>query len=150
MGIPIVWGTRVKETAAGTIAVNCRYCGELSIADCFNVGKAEHVYFIHGKFRHVGSYIKCRVCGNPQGMPADVTPVPLETEDETRPRADFVRETNPRMAEIHHVPIPLEVSLPPSVSRKEWAIVQGISAEIGRQGADEVLHRRPERHRSAG
>jgi hypothetical protein len=139
MGIPIVWGTRVRETAVGAIAVNCRYCGELTIADCFGVATADHVYFIHGKFRHSGFFIKCRLCGIPQEMPPATTPVQLATENETRPSPDFLRATNPGLAEIRPSPVPLEEELPPSVSRKEWSIVHGISVEIRRQDADDKV-----------
>jgi hypothetical protein len=139
MGIPIVWGTRVRETALGAIAVNCRYCGELTVADCFSVGRADHVYFIHGEFRHAGFFIKCRLCGVPQERPAATTPVQLEAENETRPSPDFMRATNPGLAGACPPPIPLEKQLPPSVSRKEWSIVRGIAAEIRRQDAHDKV-----------
>jgi hypothetical protein len=139
MGIPIVWGTRVRETAFGAIAVNCCYCGELTIADCFSVESADHVYFIHGKFRASGFFIKCRLCGIRQEMPAATTVIHLETENETRPSPGFLRATNPGLAGICPPPVPLEEQLPPSVSRKEWSILRGISLEIARQDADDKV-----------
>jgi hypothetical protein len=140
MSIPTVFGTRVKETAAGAVGVNCPYCGELTVADCFDVATAGHVYLIHGAFQHAGSFIKCRVCGVPQEMPPGAIPHKLDATDETRPSPGFLNATNPALAAATDCsPVPLAEELPPSVSRKEWALAVGILAEIHRQDADDKV-----------
>lgn len=129
----IVWGTRVKEEPAGSVAIDCPVCGERVIADTFKVLKASHLYFIRGKYKEAQRYVRCRLCGVPSELPYQAN---SETSPEFNvivPSNNFINETNPGLSKLSSKPSDKVFNVPDGSQRHIFALFQGIFYEINKQ-----------------
>lgn len=124
-----VWGTRVKEDKLGAIAIDCPICGERVISDCFVVYKASHMYFIRGKFKEVGRYLRCRLCLNASRLPDSVS-TKVSSPDQIVPSMEFIKDTNPNLLEGDKQELKFDNEFPVGVTRLRWALCNGILQAI--------------------
>jgi len=96
----IVWGTKVKHTLSGALALDCPACGERAIGDEYIVSSASHIYYIPGTYKEEGRYVRCRLCSMKVDVPsganaASDVPIEMLVPDET-----VLLATNPKLADI--------------------------------------------------
>ena len=133
----ICWGTKVRERPKGAIAFNCPHCGEITIADCTSVQTAGHVYFISGSYKEKTDYLQCRLCGMFNRPPPQVTVSEPPSEREALPTPEFTRSTDPRLEGARPIPIPYEDQLPATVSRCQFALMNGVLGVFQKKGEND-------------
>ncbi len=137
MSFAIVWGTKIREVDLGSVGLNCAWCGEVTVGDCVRVDEASHVYYIRGKFKEKGRYLRCRLCAIAQGVTEpDLKPERIN-EEMVWPSREILAATNPVLAAHPHEPAPLDGELPPGINRRQWAFLSGLESAMERERAED-------------
>lgn len=129
----------------GCVAYPCPHCGEFTLADCEREVDADVCMDDEPpppEFT-IARLGRCRQCANECGYldPELTYPKPLPDEP-ARPTPEFIEQSNPGALKKPAAPLPQGLELPAGVTRRQWALLSGIVAEIAWQVRHGDWHKR--------
>lgn len=123
--LPIVIGTRTRELALGVVAIDCVACGRRAIADVYRVDGITTLYSVElgSSWKSLQSFVTCRCCRSRQSLLPHLRASlnPGFTLDE--PGSALIVDCLAVLPPTPPPPPPLARTLPPGVSRQDWAML---------------------------